>query len=124
MASATDLERGNYFLLRGEPVKVIKKELINVGSHSHTKIKFFIEYLFSGKQDVVVLAHQDTVEILDIMKKKATLISKNPLQIMDLVSYETKDAEAEQELIDTLNEGDEIIYVDYNNKVKVLEKVR
>jgi translation initiation factor 5A len=124
MASAGDLERGNCFLVRNEPVQIIRKELVSVGTHSHTKIKFFVEFLFSGKQDVITMSHQDNVETVEVMRKKATIISKNPLQIMDLVSYETKDATAEQKVIEKIEQGDEVVYVDYLGKVKVIDTAR
>ncbi len=124
MASASDIERGKCFLHKGDVVKVNKKELVTYGTHSHTKLKFFVENLFTGKQDIITMAHQDNVELVDVMKKKATVISNNPLQIMDLVSYETKDAEADQDVINEINEGDTVIFVDYNGIVKVLEKSR
>ncbi len=122
MASASDLKKGSCFLHRGNVVKVNKKELVAYGTHSHSKLKFFVEDLFNKKQDTVTLAHQDNVETVDIIKKTGQVISKNPLQIMDIVSYETLDAEADEELINSLNEGDEVIFVSYRGKVSILEK--
>ena len=124
MASATDLSNGKCFLHKGDVVKVIKKELVTYGTHSHTKLKLFVEYLFTGKKDIVTMAHQDSVELVDVMKKKATVISKSPLQIMDMISYETLDAEADTDVLDTIKENDIVIFVDYKGKIKVLEKGR
>ena len=123
MVSASELSKGNCFLYKGDVVKVNKKELVTYGTHSHTKLKLFVEHLFTGKSDVLTFAHQDSVEKVDVMKKKATVISKDPLQIMDLVSYETKDATADEEVKSSIVEGDNIIFVDYKGEVKVLEKV-
>ena len=124
MASATDLDRGSCFLHKGALVKVTKKEIITCGTHCHSKLKFSIEYVFTGKQEIVTMAHQDNVELVEVNKKKATVISKNPLQIMDIISYETKDAYADEEIMDSITEGDTVVFVDYQGKVKVLEKVR
>ena len=124
MASASELDRGKCFLYKGNVVKVDKKELVAYGTHCHSKLKFYIEDLFTGKKEAITMAHQDNVELVDVTKKKATVISKNPLQIMDIVSYETKDAEADKELLDQINENDIVIFVDYKGKIKVTEKGR
>jgi translation elongation factor P/translation initiation factor 5A len=124
MASASELDRGKCFIHKGEIARVEKREVISCGTHSHSKLKFYVDYIFSGKKDTITLAHQDSVELVDIIKKKASVISKNPLQIMDSISYETKDAEADPEVLEQLNEGDIVIFVDYLGKVKVLEKPR
>jgi translation elongation factor P/translation initiation factor 5A len=123
MASASELKAGSCFLYKGEVVKVSKKELVAYGTHSHTKLKLFVEYLFTKKQDVITLAHQDAIELVDVIKKKATVVSLNPLQIMDSVSYETLNAEAGSEIFDTINEDSTVIFVDYKGKVKIIEKV-
>jgi translation elongation factor P/translation initiation factor 5A len=124
MGSAGDLERGNCFLYKGDVARIDKKEIISCGTHSHSKLKFYIEYIFSGKKDVITLSHQDSVETVDVMKKKATVISKSPLQIMDSQSFETMDAQADPEVLAEINEGDVVIFVDYQGIVKVLEKPR
>ena len=64
------------------------------------------------------------VDILDIMRKSGQVISKTNdiIQIMDTVSYETLDAEADEELINDLNEGDEITFVNVEGNVKIMEK--
>jgi len=72
------------------------------------------------------MGHNDQVEILDIMKKKAPVLSlggTDSLQIMDPQTYETLDAKCEPEVLKTLVEGDEITYLDYKG-IKVLGKRR
>lgn len=124
MASASDLQKGNYFIYNGEPHRVIKKEVVAVGTHSHTKLKFFIKPLSGGGEKTVNFNHTDNVEILDIIRKTAMIIAKNngKVQIMDSKSYETFDADIDQELYNQINENDEVIFVDFSNKAKVLEK--
>ena len=70
------------------------------------------------------MAHGDKVEILDIIKKTGQIISKasNKAQIMDMKSFETIDAEATPEIITMINEGDEVIYIEFNGMNKILEK--
>jgi len=124
MAMASDLERGKYFLYKGEVYKVIRKEVVAYGTHSHTKLRLYIEDLEGKGEKVINLSHTDKVDIVDILKKTAQVISKTPnsIQIMDTHSYETFDAEIEPELKELVNEGDEVIFINYNNMIKVLEK--
>ena len=124
MSSASDLDRGSAFEYRGELLKVARKEVIAVGTHSHTKLKFFVRPLFGGGEKVITLAHNDKVEILDVKKKTGTVVAILPdkVQIMDSHTYETLDADIEPELLEQLREGAEVIFVDYQGKVKVVEK--
>ncbi len=124
MASATDLNRGNYFLLNNEPVMVTRKEVVAYGTHSHTKLKIFYKSIEGGGEKSITLAHGDKVEILQILRKSGQVISKagNKVQIMDIKSFETIDVDINPELLPEINEGDEIIYIDYNNNYKILEK--
>jgi translation elongation factor P/translation initiation factor 5A len=43
---------------------------------------------------------------------------------MDSQSFETMDAQADPEVLAEINEGDVVIFVDYQGIVKVLEKPR
>jgi translation elongation factor P/translation initiation factor 5A len=124
MASASDLDRGSAFEYKGEVLKVVRKEVVAVGTHSHTKLKFFVRPLFGGGEKVLNLAHNDKVEIVDVRKKFATVVAKlaDKVQIMDSHTYETIDADVEPELMEQLKEGDEIIFVDFKGKVTVVEK--
>ncbi len=123
MANASDLERGKFFELKGELWQVLRKGVINVGTHSHTKLSFSVCDLSGKRERDIILGHNDKVDMIDIIKKKATIISKldNRVQIMDVQSYETLDGDCEPEILETLNEGDEIIFIEYKG-IKVLGK--
>ena len=121
--SASDLERGKFFLHKGEVLQVIRKSLVSVGMHSHTKLVFTCCDIYGKRERDITMGHNDRIDMLDIQKKKASVISKsnNVLQIMDPVTYETMDATADTGVMDTLAEGDEVTYIDYNG-IKVLGK--
>jgi translation elongation factor P/translation initiation factor 5A len=126
MVTASDLDRGSSFQHHGEILRVVRKEVVAVGTHSHTKLKFFCRPLLGGGEKVVTLAHNDKVEIVEARKKSASILAKLPdrVQIMDSHTYETIDAEvADKELLDQLKEGDNVIFVDYAGKAVVVEKV-
>ena len=124
MAIASDLDKGNYFIYNGEPVRVVRKEVVSVGTHSHTKLKFYVQGLREKGERTVILQHSDRVDKIDIMRKQGQIISKSigKVQIMDSTSYETLDSNLPQELADEINEGDYVTFVELNGKVEILDK--
>ena len=124
MAIASELQRGSYLIYNGEPVRVLRKEVIVVGTHSHSKLKFFIQGLNGKSERSINLHHTDKVEIIDIIRKLGQVISKtnNKIQIIDMVSYETFDANAPTGLINEVNEGDQVTFIDLKGNIQILEK--
>lgn len=124
MATASELAKKSAFIYKGEPVRVIKKEVVAVGTHSHTKLKIFVKNIFTGSESVVTLGHTDRVDIIDIKKKVGQLISKadGRIMVMDAVSFETLEAEAEPGIYNEVSEGDNVIFVEFSGKTRVLEK--
>ena len=124
MSIASELDKGNYFIYNGEPVRVVRKEVVSVGTHSHTKLKFYIQGLREKGERTVILQHSDRVDKIDIMRKQGQIISKSnsKVQIMDSVTYETLDSNVPPELDEELNEGDYVTFVDLNGKVEILDK--
>ncbi|MBI1935609.1 hypothetical protein HYS31_04150 [Candidatus Woesearchaeota archaeon] len=124
MPIASELEKGNYFIYNGEPVKISRKEVISVGTHSHTKLKFYVQGLREKGERQVVFSHTDRVEKVDIMRKQGQVISKtgNKVQVMDAVSYETLDSIVPQELVEDINEGDDVTFVEIGGKVEILDR--
>ena len=124
MSIASELERGNYFIYNGEPVRVIRREVIVVGTHSHSKLKFYIQGLREKGERNVIFQHSDRVEKIEIMRKQGQIISKtkDKVQLMDAVSYETLDANLPAELSDDINEGDNVTFVELNGTIEILDK--
>jgi len=124
MASASELKKGSYFIHGNEPVRVIRKEVVVYGTHSHSKLKIFIQGLTEKGERNINLHHTDKVEIVEIIRKTGQVISKTNenIQIMDNVSYETLDGTASNELHNELNDGDQVTFVDFNGNIKIIEK--
>ena len=124
MSIASELEKGNYFIHNREPVRVVRKEVIVVGTHSHSKLKFFIQGLREKGERSVIFQHSDRVDKIEIIRKQGQIISKsnNKVQLMDMVSYETLDAVLPSELINDINEGDTVTFVELNGSVEILDK--
>ena len=124
MPQASELERGTYFIYNNEPVRVLRKEVIVVGTHSHSKLKFYIQGLNDKGEKTATFHHTDKVEIVDIIRKLGQVISKtgSKAQVMDMVTYETLDAAAPSEVLNKLNEGDNVTFINLNGNVQIIEK--
>ena len=118
------MERGTYFIYNNEPVRVLRREVIVVGTHSHSKLKFYIQGLQERGERSLPFHHTDKVEIVDIVRKLGQIIAKtsNKLQLMDMVTYETLDATAPSELFNEINEGDNVTFIEFQGNVQILEK--
>ncbi|MBN2454397.1 hypothetical protein JXB11_02520 [Candidatus Woesearchaeota archaeon] len=122
MKNVKELQKGEYLLNRGEPYRLVSRENVTCGTHTHTKLKLTVQGLFSGSTEVLTVMPHSNVEDVEIIRKKGQVIAKSPLQVMDTVSYETFDANASGEVLEGLTEGDEVTFVEFNGKVMVLEK--
>ena len=124
MPTASELEKGNHFFVNNEPVRVMRKEVVAFGTHSHSKLKIFYQPLEGGGEKTITLQHADRVETVEIIRKLGQVISKanGKAQIMDMVSYETLDASAPSEIFNNLNEGDQVTFIDLKGNVQILEK--
>ena len=124
MSQASELQHSNYFIYNNEPVRVLRREVIVVGTHSHSKLKFYIQGLNEKGEKTVTFQHTDKVEIVDIIRKLGQIISKtsNKAQVMDMVTYETLDATASSEVLNELNEGDNVTFVELSGNVQIIEK--
>ena len=124
MSTASELERGSYFIYNGEPVRVLRREVIVVGTHSHSKLKFYIQGLNEKGERNVNFHHTDKVEMVDIVRKLGQIIAKTSgkMQLMDMVTYETLDATAPSELSNELSEGDQVTFIVFKGNVQILEK--
>lgn len=124
MTEAKELRMGNYIKIGNEILRVVRKEVVACGTHSHSKTKLFVQGLFSKGEKSINLNHHDNVDTVDIIKKEGNVIAKLPdkLQIMDNISYETLDADCDKELLEELNEGDNVTFINFEGKAKVIEK--
>lgn len=124
MIGVKELKKGSYILYKSEPFKVLSIQNVTYSTHTHTKIKLELEGLFSNTKEVLTLMPHAVVEDIEIKKKRGQLIAKlgDKAQVMDLVSYETFDADIEKEMLEQLNEGEEITFVEFNGKCFVIGK--
>ncbi len=124
MSEAKELKAGSWIVYGGELYHVKKREVTIYGTHSHSKIKLFIQSIFGGGEKIVNFGQHEQVEEADIVRKAGQVLSKNgkSAQVMDTVNYETFDAELTDELANEVKEGDTVTFIDFKGKLSVIEK--
>ncbi|HZX45063.1 MAG TPA: hypothetical protein VFF28_05265 [Candidatus Nanoarchaeia archaeon] len=124
MTNAKDLKPGNYIKINNEILKVTRKEIANCGTHCHSKTKLYVQGLYSKGEKTMNLNHQDSVDQIDITRKEGQVISKMPnkVQLMDQISFETLDADCDEELLSKVFEGDTVTFITFEGMSKVIEK--
>ena len=124
MIEIKKLSRGSYIAHKGEPYRIKKIGLVVVGTHSHTKTKVEMTGLFSGKKETLTMSSHERVEDIEIIKNHGQLIAKrdNEVQVMSMDNYEMIDADVQPGLIDEINEGDDVTYVEFEGRARVIEK--
>jgi len=117
------LKKGNYVVWEDEPCVIKDLQFVVYSTHSHTKAKIELEGLFSGKIISTSLPMHEQLQEADIIRKCATIISKakDKLQIMDAVTFETIDADVNEELFEQANENDQVTYIQFGNISKFLK---
>ena len=126
MASAGDIKPGEYFKVKNDIFRVIRKGVIAVGTHSHTRITLTVQNFGGGGEKQMVFSHEDKLESVEVNKSKAqvVLVNADAVQVMDLFSYETVDAMADPDLLKELKEGDTVALVEMGGKYTVTDKLR
>ena len=123
MSIATELEKGNYFMHNGEPVRVTRKEVVAVGPHSHTKLEIFYQGISDKGEKPINLGHTDKVEKIDITRKLGQVISisGSKAQLMDMVTYEMLECGIPAEFAG-LKENDQVTFIEFNGTVQIVDK--
>lgn len=115
--NAKEANPGAYIIHKKEPFRVLKRESIAVGTHSHSKTKLTLQSLMSGKTDVISVSHHESMEEAEVTRHKGQVMTvdkeKGEAQIMDLESYETITAHFSEKLAENIDEGGTVAYVEY-----------
>lgn len=124
MIEIKKLSKGSYIAHNGEPYRIKKLNLVVVGTHSHTKTKVEMVGLFSGKKEMMTMSPHEKVEDVKVIRRHGQLIAKmgEEVQVMSMDNYEMVDADVQQGLIDKINEGDDVTYVEFEGRARVIEK--
>lgn len=116
MTTAEDLERGIFIVINNDIYKIIRKEVIACGTHSHSKTKLYVQHIMGGGEKTFTFAHQDRMEVAEIENRVGQVISKGDgkLTVMDTASYETLDVTAASDIINGVKEGSTVFFFTYD----------
>lgn len=117
------MKKGEFVVQDKEPYFVEKAKSVVVGSHSHTKMKIDVVNMFTGEKRALSVPTHEDFEKVEVIRKHGQFISKTGKdkgQVMDMKEYGVLDAEIKEGL--TLNEGDEVTFIDFKGRAMILEK--
>jgi len=88
---AKSLKPGSYFIIDGEPCKVVSIEKSKPGKHGAAKANIVAIGFFDGRKRNVIMPADRMVDVPVIEKKSATIIADmgETYQLMDSETYET-----------------------------------
>lgn len=125
MAEISKLAKGSCIIYNEKPYRIKDIRSVVISKHSHTRTKVELEDVFTGSPLNLNLSPHDHVKEIDVPRKRGQLIAiigEGIVHVMDTFSYETFDAGIDNELLNELTEGDEIIFVEYDGAKKVVGK--
>ena len=90
-SEAKSLKPGSYFLIEGEPCRVVSIEKSKPGKHGAAKANIVATGFFDGRKRNVIMPADRMVDVPLIDKRSATVITDlgENLSLMDTESYET-----------------------------------
>ncbi len=125
MVEIRSVKKGGNILYNDKPYRVEDTKSVVVATHSHTKTKVTLVNVFDSRdRQTLSLPHSERVEEVPIIRKHGQFIARlrpGQGQVMDMRDYTIYEAEIPDELDEKIKEGDEITYIEFRGRSKVLE---
>jgi translation initiation factor 5A len=124
MMEAKKISKGTYIEYDSKPYYVSKAQSMVVSRHSHTRVKLDMIGVLDGDKRSITVAPHDKLKDIELIRRHGQFIAhsgKNLVQVMSMDTYETFDAEIQDEIMSQLTEGDEVTYVEFGEVPKVIE---
>ncbi|PUA32156.1 MAG: translation initiation factor IF-5A [Zestosphaera tikiterensis] len=113
-AELGELRVGSYIVIDGEPCRIVELSKAKTGKHGSAKAHVVAVGLFTGAKKTLVAPVDQKVEVPIVDKRTAQVIAVvgSNVQLMDLETYETFEAEMpdEEEVRSKLAPGAEVEY--------------
>jgi len=113
-AELGDLRVGSYLIIDGEPCRVVEISKAKTGKHGSAKAHVVAISIISGVKKTLVAPVDTRVEVPIIDKRvgQVLAVSEKNIQIMDMESFETFEAEPpkNEDLIKRIAPGKEVEY--------------
>jgi translation initiation factor 5A len=122
--SANSLKVGNLVDIEGFPCKITSLDHSKPGKHGAAKIRIVGVDVFTDRKYNLLLSGGDEAKTPIIERGNAQVVADlgDTFQIMDLQSYETKEAPKpkEDEIISKITNGCEVEYLIDEDKVRII----
>lgn len=129
LVTVNSLKPGSFVIIDGAPCRVLSITTSAPGKHGAAKARIVAIGLIDGKRRETIRGTEDKIEAPVIEKKVGQIIyiqregEKVKVQVMDMESYETFEAEVEEDIADKIVEGKEVEYWDIMG-FKVVKRLR
>ncbi|MBM4249456.1 MAG: translation initiation factor IF-5A [Euryarchaeota archaeon] len=122
LAEVRELKEGRYMIIDEEPCKILSITTSKPGKHGEAKARIDAVGLFDGKTRSVVhpVKHKIGVPLIDKRQAQVLAIHGDVVQLMDMTTYENFELPLDPEIRDTLQEGQEVMYVVALEKRKIM----
>ncbi len=113
-AEVRTLKEGRYLNIEDEPCKIVSISTSKPGKHGEAKARIEAIGIFDGNKRSVVYPVKHKVQVPLIDKRQAQIVSVlggAEVQLMDLETYEMFTLPIPDELKDSLQPGEEILYL-------------
>ena len=112
LINATDAKLGTSIIIDDEPCTVKSLDISKTGKHGASKARIEAIGIFDNKKRVIAVPGHERFEVPLINKLKGQVLSvqDDKVSLMDLESFETIDAQIDENIKQELKEGDSIEY--------------
>jgi len=124
--NATEAKVGTNIIVDGDACIVRKIDISKTGKHGHAKCRIEAVGIISGNKKVFVVPGHDRLEVPNVDKRKAQVLSKSDksVSLMDLENFETLDVACpEEDVFNSLEEGGNCEYWDIEGEKIVKRKL-
>jgi translation initiation factor 5A len=125
MIEIKQAKKGTCILYNDKPYRVDDIKSVVVSRHSHSKSKVTLVNIFDRTdRQTFSLPHSEQVEEIQVIRKHGQFIAKMSPgrgQVMDMRDYSIYEAELPDEIDGKLKEGDDVTYIEFRGRSKVLE---
>ncbi len=124
--NATEAKVGTNIIVDGDACIVRKIDISKTGKHGHAKCRIEAVGIISGNKKVFVVPGHDRLEVPNVDKRKAQVLSKadKSVSLMDLENFETLDVACpEEDVFNSLEEGGNCEYWDIEGEKIVKRKL-
>ena len=111
-SSAVSLRKGSYVIIDNEPCVVKSVDISKTGKHGASKARIEAVGLLDGQKRIIVKPGHENVPVPLIEKRRGQILSfaGERANIMDSETFETFDADIDEEVQEQMQDGKQVEY--------------